>query len=253
MGDWKARNKEGFLLKLNFEKACEKVDWAYLDGIMDYKGFGNRWRKWMKNCLSTANFSILINGRPRGKFFVKRGLRQRDPLSPFLFILMGDSLSRTIHFCCERRFILNNPIGRVGVVSPIFNYVDDTLIFCQHSDGNLERWWMLLVFFLEGSGLSLNPEKTSLIGINVDREVLNRGADYLGCKTEELPFKYLEVPLGGNHHKASFWDPIVDSLRAKMTKWRNLQLSKGGQLTLALAVFNSLPIYAFSICSYKGD
>lgn len=85
VGDGRSRNKEGFLLKLDFKKAYDKADWDYLDRIMEFKRFEPKWRRWMRGCLTTANFSTLINGKPRGKILAKRGVVQGDPLSPFLF------------------------------------------------------------------------------------------------------------------------------------------------------------------------
>lgn len=98
MGGWEARKKSGFILKLDYEKAYDKVDGMYLDAVMEQKGIGPRWRNWIKSCLSSANFSIIINGKSRGKIVAKRGLRQRDPFSPFLFTIIGDSFSRMVHF-----------------------------------------------------------------------------------------------------------------------------------------------------------
>lgn len=86
------------------EKAYYEVDWDYLDAILKYKDFDNRWR-WIGGCLRNANFSVMINGRLRGKNFAKRGLRQGDPISHFLFTIIGDALSRIIHFPCEKRVL----------------------------------------------------------------------------------------------------------------------------------------------------
>lgn len=90
------------LLKLDFEKAYDKVDWSFLDAYLELKGFGSRWTKWICGCVSSTNFSVLINGKPRCKIIAKRGLRQGDPLSTFLFTITGYSLSHLIHLCNER-------------------------------------------------------------------------------------------------------------------------------------------------------
>lgn len=100
---------------------------------------------------------------------------------------------------------------------------------------------------MAGAGLSLNLEKTALVGINIEKEVLLQQAAVFGCRAESLPIKYLGVQLGGNYKKSSFWNHIVEKFRAKLENWRNLLLSKGGRLTLALSIFNSIPLYAFSV------
>lgn len=64
VGEWKATNISGFILKLDYEKAYDKVDWLFLEEILAHKSFESRWRMWIKGCLSSMNFSILINGRP---------------------------------------------------------------------------------------------------------------------------------------------------------------------------------------------
>ncbi|CAL2260435.1 unnamed protein product [Prunus armeniaca] len=81
-------NKSGMVI--DFEKAYDHVEWRFVDEVMIRKGFGDRWRSWIRGCLETANFSVMINGRPRGKFRASRGLRQGDPLSHFLFTLVTD-------------------------------------------------------------------------------------------------------------------------------------------------------------------
>lgn len=84
--EWQSLKFEGAVIKLDLEKAFDMVDWDFPDTVTLHKGFGIKWRKWIQACISTTSFSIIINGKPRGKFTATRGLRQGDPL-PLFFSL----------------------------------------------------------------------------------------------------------------------------------------------------------------------
>ena len=79
----KKKKTKSVLLKLDFHKAYDTVRWDFLDKVLEMMGFGEKWRRWIGVCVSTASMSILINGSPSLPFKLKRGLRQGDPLSPF--------------------------------------------------------------------------------------------------------------------------------------------------------------------------
>ena len=81
--EWERKKQKGVVIKLDMEKAFDKVDWTFLENILVAKGFGPKWRRWIKECISSTNFSIIINERSREKIYATRGLRQGDPLSLF--------------------------------------------------------------------------------------------------------------------------------------------------------------------------
>lgn len=84
--DAKKSNKSGLVFKIDFKH----VEWRFVHDVLERKGFGGRWRSWIRGCLESVNFSIMINGRPRGKFTVTRGVRQGDryPLFCSLWLSM---------------------------------------------------------------------------------------------------------------------------------------------------------------------
>jgi hypothetical protein len=90
----KTTKTPGMLIKLDLSKAFDRANWQYLRAILISFGFDHAWVQWILNLTSSAFFSILVNGVPSRPFSASRGIRQGDPLSPFLFVLMVEGLGR---------------------------------------------------------------------------------------------------------------------------------------------------------------
>ncbi|RVW40846.1 putative ribonuclease H protein [Vitis vinifera] len=140
------RGEKGLICKLDIEKAYDSVNWHFLMRVLQKMGFGAKWREWMWSCISTAKFSVLVNGEPAGFFSSSKGLRQGDPISPYLFFMGMEVLSAFIRRAVEGRFI---------------------------SGCNIQRGTV--------SGLRINLAKSEIIPVGEVEEILEMAVE-LGCK-----------------------------------------------------------------------
>ena len=128
------RKEKGILYKLDIDKAYDHIRWDFLLQMLERMGFGSKWISWINRCISTASFSVLFNGSPTGFFQSSRGLRQGDPLSPYLFVIGMEALSCLLKRVVEDNFISGCRFwGRDGgdiVISHLL-YADDTIIFYE--------------------------------------------------------------------------------------------------------------------------
>ena len=143
-------NVLGRLLKLDIEKAFDHVNWDCLFFVMSNMGFGERWINWIRWCISTASLSFFINETPFGFFRSTRGLRQGDPLSPYLSILVMEVLSQLLTKASCGGFVEGFKMGKnSGEGKDLLHllFVDDTLIFCNANSENLRYLsWVFLWF-----------------------------------------------------------------------------------------------------------
>ena len=212
-------------------------------------GFGSWWLSWIKWCISTASFSVLFNGSPVGFFPSSKGLKQGDPLSPYLFVIGMEALSSLINRAVEGNYFVGSRIavGR-GEDLVIFHllYADDTLIFCQANIEHLKYLSWILMWFEALSGLKINLNKSEVIPIGtVDN--MEELASELGCKVGSFPTPYLGLPLGAKHKALGVWDAIEERFQKRLAPWKMQYISKGGRATLIRSTLSSLPIYYLSL------
>ena len=176
--------------------------------LLERGGFSAKWRWWIFFCISTVRFSILINGSPCGFFESSRGLRQGDPLSPLLFVLVMEALERMLDKAIHDGQMLGFGVGRLEGRSLAVLVLR-----------------MILIWFEVVSSLKINLSKSELVLVGmVHRFVLL--LNVLGCKQGTLPMEYLGLLLGAKFKDKTIWNPILETQR--LAGWKHLYLSKGG-------------------------
>lgn len=195
--DWQLKQgNAGLLCKLDVEKAFNHLNWSHLISILRQMGFGDRWIKWIKFNISTVKYSVLINRSPVGFFSAQRGLRQGDPLSPFLFILAMEGLSRMLNKAKQLQWLKGFDIGRDRAVNiSHLLYADDTLIFCGADREQILYLNLTLLIFEVVSGLHINMLKSVIYPVN-EVQNIEELADILGCTTGS-PNYLLRPSIGG--------------------------------------------------------
>ena len=242
-------NQGGVMCKLDIEKAYDHVCWKFLLVVLKQMGFGERWIKWIKWCISTVRYSVLINGSPSGFFQSSRGLRQGDPLSPYLFVIVMEVFS-----CLMRRVISGGFLSRwrvrgrggEGILISHLLFANDTLVFCEESQDQLTNLSWLLMWFEAYLGLRVNLEKSELIPVRKVHDIEDLTLE-LGCKVGGLPSCYLGLPLGGPFKSEVVWDGVEERFRKRLAMWKRQYISKGERLTLIWSTFSSMPIYFMSL------
>lgn len=175
------------------------VDWGFLNVMMEHFNFSPVWRRWVMECITTASASVLVNGSPSGEFKLERGLRQGDPLSPFLFLIVAEGLSILMNKAAELELFRGAIIRRNNIHVSHLQFADDTLLMGEESVENARTMKRILRNMELISGLKVNFEKCCVYGVNVPLDRLENMANILGCNMGALPFSYLGIKVGGNH------------------------------------------------------
>jgi hypothetical protein len=191
----KLRKQVGVILKLDFEKAYDKVKWKFLFECLSARGFSKKWCNWIEMMVSGGTVSVKLNNMisPYIKSF--KGVRQGDPLSPLLFNFVADGLARMVHKAQSNGLLcgLISHIVDNGVA--IFQYADDTIICLKHDLEGARNMKLLLYMYELMAGLKINFHKSKIITINDEENLAPVYAKIFNCQLGTFPIKYLGVPV----------------------------------------------------------
>ncbi|WRX25598.1 Reverse transcriptase domain - like 10 [Theobroma cacao] len=244
--DRKSRG-ENIALKLDMMKAYDRLEWDFLFRMLEQLGFNSQWIFMIRRCISNCWFSLLINGGAVGYFKSERGLRQGDSISPLLFILATEYLSRGLNALFAQYPSLHYASDCSMSVSHLA-FADDILIFTNGAKSSLQKILKFLQEYEEISGQRINHSKNCFI---THRNVANSGKQIISQVTgfihKCLPITYLGVPLYKGPKKVILFDELVEKIRERIEGWDNKILSPSGCITLLRSVLSSLPIYLLQV------
>ncbi|WVZ77334.1 hypothetical protein U9M48_025213 [Paspalum notatum var. saurae] len=223
--DLRKKKLNSVVLKLDFEKAYDKDE-----------GFIPLWCRWIEQIVSKGSVGVKVNDDIDKYFQTWKGLRQRDPLSPFLFNLVVDMLS----------VLLIRAKENMDRGLSILQYADDTILFMKHDLEEAKNLKLVLCAFEQLSGLKINFHKSELFLYGKARSFPKEYSELFGCNVGSLPFGYLGIPM---HHRKianKDWFSVEERFQKKLSSWKGKLLSSGGRLVLMNSVLSSLPMFMFS-------
>eukprot|EP00253_Pinus_taeda_P015050 PITA_15050 len=231
----KLLKKPGMILKLDLSKAFDKLSWSYIQQMLLAFGFNATWARWIMNLISSPRFSILLNGSPSKSFRPSRGICQRDPLSPFIFVLMAEGLNRLLHSAISSQTLKGISLHGLHPLSHQ-QFVDDTMLFGHPSSQEASAFKDLLSLFSEASGTSINATKSHLFFFHTPAFTQRNIARILGYSIATLPSKYLGTPLLDSAIKNASWRTLIDKLESRLSSWTFRSLNMASRLILIKTV-----------------
>ncbi|KAJ0911011.1 putative RNA-directed DNA polymerase [Helianthus annuus] len=249
----KNRKLKAFFFKIDFEKAFDTISWNFIDTVLQQMNFPDLWRLWIKGIFASSRASVLVNGSPTTEFSCFRGVRQGDPLSPFIFILAMEAFSSFMTSASAAGLIKGIQLPNNGPNISHLIFADDVMLLGTWEDESVININRLMRCFFLISGLKINLHKSCLYGIGTTPAENNYMSTLLGCNHGSLPFVYLGLKVGGNMNRYHNWLPVIETFQNRLSLWKATTLSIGGRLTLIKSVIDSLPLYYFALYQAPGN
>lgn len=234
------------LLKIDIRKAYDSVDWGFIDAVMRGLNFPDHFCGWIRECVTSPHYTITLNGEVCGFLPGLQGLRQGDPLSPYLFVLSIEYLSRLFKARVDDSEFNHRPKCAKHNITHLA-FADDLMLMARGDPISVEILAAILDEFGAASGLHANRLKSSLFltGVGGAERVAIEHA--LGFAVGSFPFRYLGIPLAASRLKGVDYAPLIEKISDLVKTWTSLTLSYAGRLELIRSVIQGVSCYWISI------
>lgn len=237
-------------LKVDLMKAYDSVNWDYVLHCLNCFGFPAEFISWVRACVTSPKFSVALNGTLEGYFDGKKGLRQGDPLSPYLFVIAMEILASLLKECAKENKGFKYHYRCSNVKLTHLCFADDLLIFSEGKLDSVAAIKQVLHEFSELSGLKTNPTKSTLFCSGIASVEKGRIVDCLQMEEGKLPVLYLGVPLISLRLSTSDCSSLLDKITSRIDSWLSHNLSFAGPLQLVTSVLYSIYRYIGQVSSF---
>ncbi|XP_021631810.1 uncharacterized protein LOC110629204 [Manihot esculenta] len=242
----------GMAIKLDVSKAYECMEWSFLQHMLYCFGFHEKWISWIMQCVSSVTFSLQVNGHRFGYLTPTRGIRQGDPLSPYLFLLVAEGFSHALNNSAIRGL----SASRHGPSISHLLFADDSILFTQATMEQANIIRSILHNYSRASGQSVNLAKSTIIfSPNTSPILKQQICSSLNIHNLEVNDRFLGLPAHFYRSKTQTFGYLRERIEKTCAGWKEKLLSKGGKEVLIKAQ-NERKIHwvAWSkLCESKGE
>ncbi|BFG35167.1 hypothetical protein CerSpe_214410 [Prunus speciosa] len=205
-------------LKLDMNKAYDRIEWDFVKEVLHKLGFDSTWVRLVMRCITSVRFTVLLNGKAGIPFKPTRGIRQGDPISPYIFILVSDVLSSMLNKAVERGIVQGIKFREDGPTLSHLFFADDSLLFLKVTEENCAAIERILKSYCQASGQVVNFEKSSIyFSPNTPQQLREKVGNILHVCTTDNPGKYLGLPTMWGRSKREALNFVKERI---LRKWR---------------------------------
>lgn len=229
-------------IKVDIAKAFDTLSWSFLFSCLQSLNIPEKLLSWLKACICTTNFTVGYNGYVHGYFKGTRGLRQGDPLSPYLFVIAMNNLSLMLNRAAREmkfKYHLKCQPSKLTHLS----FADDLLIFIDGSLASVQAVLQVLREFELRSGLAVSVQKSSFFASGMTEAETDLIKFSTGMPMGTLPVRYLGVPLCTKKLSLLNCEGLLQQIKTRLSSWSAKSLSFAGRLLLIKTVITGITTF----------